>query len=186
MTERCTWVGTSPQMIAYHDEEWGVPVRDDVALWGKLVLDGFQAGLSWAIILRKRADFLRVFEGFDPRRVARWDEERIAAALADPGIVRNRAKVRAAVTNAQAFERLAEEGVSFTELLWSFTGGGPLVNRWQDVREIPSSSPEADAMAKALKKRGFRFCGPTICYAFMQAVGMVNDHTVGCFRHGEV
>lgn len=188
MTEhhRCAWVGESPQMIAYHDTEWGVPVRDAAALWGKLVLDGFQAGLSWAIILRKRDDFLRVFEGFDPARVARWDEARIAQALADPGIVRNKAKVRAAVTNALAWERLRADEGSFSDFIWSFTGGQTVVNGWTESGQIPASTPASEAMSKALKKRGFRFCGPTICYAFMQAVGIVNDHTVGCFRFGRV
>lgn len=183
---RCAWAGTEPRMVDYHDREWGVPVRDDRALWGKLVLDGFQAGLSWAIVLRKRDDFLRVFEGFDPEKVAVWDDARVAAALADPGIVRNGAKVRAAVTNARAFVALRERGRSFSELLWSFTGGAPLVNHWTAMSELPASTAESEAMSKTLKKLGFRFCGPTICYAFMQAVGMVNDHTVGCFRHAVV
>lgn len=185
-TSRCPWVGADPQMIAYHDEEWGVPQRDDRQLWGKLVLDGFQAGLSWAIVLRKRDGFLRVFEGFDPERVALWDDARVAAALADPGIVRNGAKVRAAVTNAQAWVRLRDQGRSFSELLWSFTGGEPVVNTWRTLGELPARTPASEAMSKELERLGFRFCGPTICYAFMQAVGMVNDHVVGCHRHAEL
>lgn len=180
---RCAWAPAG-RMRDYHDHEWGVPVRDDRALFAKLVLDGFQAGLSWSTILDKREAFLRVFEGFDPDRLAAWDEARILAALADPGIVRNRAKVRSAVQNARAWQRLQAENGSFSDFLWSFTGGRTLDGRRRTVADIPSESDESRAMSRALKKAGFNFCGPTICYAFMQAVGMVNDHTLDCFRHG--
>jgi DNA-3-methyladenine glycosylase I len=180
MTDVCPWAAKDPLLRAYHDAEWGVPVRDDRALFAKLVLDGFQAGLSWLTILRKREAFERVFEGFDPERLAAWDEARVAVALADPGIVRNRQKVRAAVTNAQAFVRL---GGGFSDLLWGFTGGAPIVNRHAAPGDVPAETPESRAMSKALIQRGFRFAGPTIVYAFMQAVGMVNDHLVTCPRH---
>ena len=183
---RCAWVPDDALYIDYHDTEWGVTERDDRALFEKLVLDGFQAGLSWITILRKRDSFRRAFDDFEPERIARFDEARIEALLADPGIVRNRAKVRATVTNAQAYLRIMEERGSFAELLWSFTGGERLVNRWSRIDQIPAETPESVAMSKALRKLGFRFCGPTICYAFMQAVGMVNDHTVDCFRYHQV
>jgi DNA-3-methyladenine glycosylase I len=172
-------------MLAYHDTEWGVPVRDDRALFAKFVLDGFQAGLSWKTILHRREHFLRVFEGFDPERLAAWDEGRIAAALTDPGIIRNRQKVVATVTNARAFLKVMEAG-SFSDLLWSFTGGRARVNRWTADDKVPAETDESRAMSKALRARGFGFAGPTICYAFMQAVGMVNDHLVSCFRHAEL
>lgn len=182
---RCPWPGDD-LMRAYHDIEWGVPERDDRALYEKICLDGFQAGLSWAIILRKREGFRRVFDGFDPVRVAAWDETRVAAALADPGIVRNRAKVAATVENARAWVRLAEAGTRFSDLVWSFTDGRRIVNAWKAIGELPAETPESRAMAKGLAAAGFRFCGPTICYAFMQAIGMVNDHLVGCYRWGDL
>jgi DNA-3-methyladenine glycosylase I len=186
MIKRC-WVGDDdPLMIAYHDEEWGVPLRDDRELFAKLVLDGFQAGLSWRVILHKRARFLEVFDGFDPERMARYDRRKIAQLLRDPGIVRNRQKVTGAVTNARALlEFQAKEG-SFARFLWSFVGGAPKQNRRRSLRELPSRTRESDAMSAALAARGFRFTGSTICYAFMQAVGMVNDHLVTCFRHEEI
>ena len=182
----CEWPGNDILMRDYHDREWGVVVRDDRALFGKLVLDGFQAGLSWRSILHRRDDFLRVFEGFDPVRLAAWDEARVQAALLDPGIIRNRAKVRAAVSNARAFLDLAARGTSFSDFLWGFVNGRPIDHAFTSMSQLPSESLESKAMSKALKKAGFRFCGPTICYAFMQAVGMFNDHMVQCFRHGEV
>jgi DNA-3-methyladenine glycosylase I len=182
----CEWPGNDPQMRDYHDTEWGVVVRDDRALFAKLELDGFQAGLSWKTILHRRDHFLRVFEDFEPVRLAAWDESRIQAALLDPGIIRNRAKVRAAVTNAQAYLDMAAAGTSFSEFLWSFVGGRTIDHRFTSLSQLPTESAESQAMSKALKKAGFRFCGPTICYAFMQAVGMVNDHMVHCVRHGEV
>ena len=172
--------------MAYHDEEWGVPVRDDRELWEKLVLDGFQAGLSWITVLRKRAAFRAAFEGFDPKVVARYDEARIAGLLQDPGIIRSRGKIAATVGNARAWIEIQESGPGFSELLWSFVGGEPRVNQWRVLEELPASTAESAAMARELKSRGFKFVGPTICYAFMQAVGLVNDHLVGCFRYGEL
>ena len=170
-------------MIAYHDTEWGVPVHDDRQLFGKLVLDGFQAGLSWAIILRKREAFLRAFDGFDPDRMARYDTRRVAKLLRDPGIVRNKQKVRSAVTNARTFLKMKDAGESFDAFLWQFVGGAPKHNARKTLRGVPAETKESIAMSKALMERGFRFVGPTICYAFMQAVGMVNDHLVTCFRY---
>jgi DNA-3-methyladenine glycosylase I len=181
---RCGWPGDDPLYVAYHDTEWGVPVHDDQALFAKLVLDGFQAGLAWITILRKRDAFLRVFEGFDPARLARWTARDVARALADPGIVRHRGKVEGAVKNARAWLALAEAGTPFGPFLWAFVGGAPKVNRHRRLAEVPAQTPESEAMSKALRKAGFTFVGPTICYAFMQAVGMVDDHLVGCFRHG--
>ncbi len=173
-------------MLAYHDTEWGVPVHDDKKLFGKLVLDGFQAGLSWAIILRKRDAFLKAFEGFDPDKMARYDAKRIAKILRDPGIVRNKQKVKSAVGNARAFLKLRDEGVSFDEFLWQFVGGQPKINAWKTLKRLPAETKESVAMSKALVERGFRFVGPTIVYAFMQAVGMVNDHLVTCPRYDEL
>ena len=183
---RCTWAESSDLMIAYHDREWGVPVHDDRQLFGKLILDGFQAGLSWAIILRKRDAFLAAFDGFDPERMARYDKRRITTLLKDPGIVRNRQKVEAAVASARAFLELKESGTSFDAFLWQFVGGTPLRHARKTTRSIPAQTKESERMSKALVERGFRFVGPTICYAFMQAVGMVNDHLVTCFRHAEL
>ncbi len=183
---RCGWADGTELMAAYHDREWGVPLHGDRELFGKLVLDGFQAGLSWAVILNKRERFLEAFDGFDPGRIARYTPRKISQLLNDPGIVRNRQKVAAAVTNARAFlEFQAEEG-SFDAFLWSFVGGAPRQNARRTLRQIPARSQESDRMSVELTARGFRFVGPTICYAFMQAVGMVNDHLVTCFRHGEV
>jgi DNA-3-methyladenine glycosylase I len=173
-------------MIAYHDDEWGVPVHNDKQLFGKLVLDGFQAGLSWAIILRKRDAFLKAFEGFDPDKMARYDARRIAKILRDPGIIRNKQKVKSAVANARAYLALKDAGESFDQFLWQFVGGTPKVNAWKTLRRLPAETKESTAMSKALVDRGFRFVGPTICYAFMQAVGMVNDHLVTCYRYGEL
>jgi len=173
-------------MLAYHDREWGVPIRDGTRLFGKLVLDGFQAGLSWNIILRKRDAFLRAFDGFDPDRMARYDGAKRQTLLADPGIVRNRQKIDAAIGNARAFLELRESGASFGEFLWEFVGGRTKHNAWKTLRQIPAKSKESERMSKALVERGFRFAGPTICYAFMQAVGMVNDHLVTCFRHRQI
>ena len=186
MIRRC-WAGDDdPLMLAYHDAEWGVPLRGDRDLFAKLVLDGFQAGLSWRVILHKRARFLAAFDGFDPERMARYDRRKIAQLLKDPGIVRNRQKVNAAIGNARAFLEFQERGASFGDFLWGFVGGAPKQYRRRAVRDLPARSRESDAMSAALVQRGFRFVGPTICYAFMQAVGMVNDHLVTCFRHAEV
>jgi DNA-3-methyladenine glycosylase I len=173
-------------MIAYHDTEWGVPVHDDRQLFGKLVLDGFQAGLSWAIILRKRDAFLYAFDGFNPEKMARYDARRVNKILKDPGIVRNRQKVRSAVGNARAFLKMVEAGESFDAFLWQFVGGAPKRNAWKTLRGVPAETKESTAMSKALVERDFQFVGPTICYAFMQAVGMVNDHLVSCYRYREL
>ena len=179
---RCAWVNEDPLYIAYHDEEWGVPVRDDRMLFEMLILEGAQAGLSWYTILKKREAYRRAFDGFDPERIARYSEEKIASLLEDPGIVRNRLKVHAAVGNARSWLDLRESGTRFSEFLWELAGGAPVVNAWRRLEDVPASTPISEAMSKALKRRGFRFVGPTICYAFMQAVGMVNDHVVSCFR----
>jgi DNA-3-methyladenine glycosylase I len=183
---RCAWVSDDPLYRSYHDREWGVPERDDRALFEKLILDGFQAGLSWITILRKRDRFREAFDGFDPDRIARYRAAKIRSLLADPGIVRNRQKVEATVTNARAYLSLRREQGSFSDFLWAFTGGTTLVNSPRTAKEIPPVSPESKAMSKALVDRGFRFVGPTICYAFMQAVGMVDDHTRDCFRYAEL
>ena len=183
---RCPWPSTDQQLLDYHDREWGVPVRGDEELFGKLILDGFQAGLSWTIILHKREAFRRAFDGFAPERVARYRAARVRRLLADPGIVRNRLKIDAAIANARAYLALRDSGVRFGEYLWSFVGGGMKVNAWKALGQMPAESKESRAMSKALALRGFRFVGPTICYAFMQAVGMVNDHVVSCFRYHEV
>jgi len=187
MKRRC-WTGddAEPLMLAYHDEEWGVPLHGDRELFAKLVLDGFQAGLSWRVILNKRARFLEAFEGFDPERMARYDRKKIGQLLRDPGIVRNRQKVAAAVSNARAFLAFEEREGRFGVFLWTFVGGVPKQNRRRSLRELPARTRESDAMSDALVERGFRFVGPTICYAFMQAVGMVNDHERGCFRRREI
>jgi DNA-3-methyladenine glycosylase I len=183
---RCTWCGDDPLYVAYHDTEWGVPEWDDRALFEKLVLDGFQAGLAWITILRKRDNFRAAFDGFRPELIARYDAAKRATLMADAGIVRNRQKIEATVTNAQAWLEIMESQGSFADFLWRFTDGRPLVNHWSSDDRIPAETTESRAMSKELKAAGFRFCGPTISYAVMQAVGMVNDHLVNCFRHGEV
>jgi DNA-3-methyladenine glycosylase I len=181
---RCGWAGSDPLYIAYHDREWGVPLRDDRALFEMLILEGFQAGLSWITILRKRENFRRAFDNFEPATVAAYDQAKIAALLADPGIVRNRAKIEGAVRSAEAYLKLMREPGGASGFLWHFVGGEPIVNRRRSLAEVPAETAEARAMSKELKHRGVKFCGPTICYAFMQAVGMVDDHVVECFRHG--
>lgn len=187
MTEdtRCAWCGTNPLYIEYHDKEWGVPERDPRALWEKLVLDGFQAGLSWITILRKRDAFIEEFEGFDPERVAAWGEPQIARALQNPGIIRHRGKIEAAVTGARRYLEI-EGRTGFSPYLWGFVGGRPIENKFIDPAQIPTQTPESQAMAKSLKKEGFKFCGPVITYAFMQACGLVNDHAVQCPGHARV
>ncbi len=179
---RCAWALGDPLLRVYHDEEWGVPVHDDRAMYERLMLEGFQAGLSWLTVLRKRAALERAFAAWDPEVVARFDEAEIAAALTDPGIIRNRAKVNAAVKNARAMLRLRESGTTLTSHLWSFVDGTPVVRRPGTDAEVPAYTPEAEAMSKDLKKRGFTFVGPTICYALMQSAGLVDDHLAGCFR----
>lgn len=183
---RCFWVGSEPLYLAYHDEEWGVPVHDDRKLFEMLILEGAQAGLSWITILRRRASYRRAFDGFDPETIAAYGPKKIGALLADEGIIRNRAKIEATIANARAFLRLRDEPGGFSGFLWSFVGGSPRQNRFKERSDVPAETAESKAMSKELKKRGFTFVGPTICYAFMQAVGMVNDHQVGCFRHREL
>ena len=177
---RCSWAGTDPLYVKYHDEEWGVPLHDDRRLFEMLTLEGAQAGLSWITILRKRPAYRKAFDRFDPKKVARYDARKKRALLADAGIVRNRLKVDSAITNAQAFLAVQREFGSFDAYIWQFVGGAPIVNRRKTMGEVPARTPESDAMSKDLKKRGFRFVGSTICYAFMQATGMVNDHVDGC------
>ena len=187
MLTRCAWVPAGDALYeAYHDREWGVPVHDDRLLFEFLVLEGAQAGLSWATILRKREEYRRAFDGFDVDRVARYGEAKVAELLANQGIVRNRLKIAAAIQNAQAVRQLREECGSLSDCLWQFVGGKPLKNAWQAIGDIPAQTAESEAMSRFLITRGFKFVGPTICYAFMQAVGMVNDHTVDCFRYGQV
>ncbi len=183
---RCGWAGNDPLLIAYHDEEWGVPEHDDKRLFEFLVLEGAQAGLSWRTILSKRGNYRRVFDGFDPVRVAAYGEREVAKLLVDPGIVRNRRKIVSAVGNARRILDVRNEFGSFDSYLWRFVGGKPIVNRFRTMAELPSETRESRALSRDLAGRGFRFVGPTICYAFMQAVGMVNDHLVSCFRHGTV
>jgi len=182
---RCGWAGDDPLYVQYHDEEWGVPVHDDRHLFEMLCLEGAQAGLSWITILRKRENYRAAFDHFAAQQIAAYDEAKIAELLQNPGIVRNRLKVHGFVKNARAFLAVQEEIGSFDTYIWQFVGGAPLLNHRQSLRDIPAQTPEAEAMSKALKKRGFTFVGPTICYAFMQACGMVNDHIVDCFRYGE-
>ncbi len=183
---RCSWCGDDPLYVAYHDAEWGVAVHDDRRLFEMLILEGAQAGLNWLTILRKRENYRKAFANFDPMRVAKFDRQKIAALLQNPGIVRNRLKIHAAVANARALLQVQEEFGSFDRYIWQFVGGKPKKNRWRELKELPSRTPESDAMSKDLKRRGFSFVGSTICYAFMQAVGMVNDHVVGCYRYREV
>jgi DNA-3-methyladenine glycosylase I len=181
--KRCPWAGTDPLYVEYHDEEWGVPLHDDRRLFEMLCLEGAQAGLSWITILRKRENYRKAFDGFDPRKVARYDRRKIERQLKNEGIVRNRLKVEGTVKNAKAFLAVVGEFGTFDRYIWSFTRGKPIVNRRREMKEIPATTAEADAMSKDLKKRGFTFVGPTICYAFMQACGMVNDHLVSCSRY---
>jgi DNA-3-methyladenine glycosylase I len=187
MKKRCPWVSLKdPVMLAYHDEEWGVPVHDDRKIFEFLVLEGAQAGLSWSTILNKRENFRRAFAGFDPKRVAAFDKKKVEKLLSDPGIIRNRRKVEAAVSNAEAFLEVQDEFGSFDSYIWSFVGGRPIRNKWKSLSQIPVTSPVAQTMSADLVKRGFKFVGPTICYSHMQAAGMVNDHLVDCFRYHEV
>jgi len=183
--KRCPWA-SDELSVAYHDAEWGVPVHDDRVLFEFLILEGAQAGLSWSTILRKRLNYRAAFDRFDPRKVARYDEPRIATLLGDEGIIRNRLKIRSAVGNAQAFLAVQKEFGSFDAYIWTFVDSRPVQNRWRQSGDVPARTAQSDAMSKDLAKRGFKFVGSTICYAFMQATGMVNDHLVGCFRHGEL
>jgi len=183
---RCQWCGADPLYVAYHDREWGLPLYDDQRLFEMLVLEGAQAGLSWITILRKREAYRRAFAGFDPERVARFDAKKLRALTNDAGIVRNRAKIASAVKNARAFLEVQEEHGSFANYQWRFVDGAPIQNRWRAMSEVPARTPLSDAFSKDLKQRGFSFVGSTIIYAHMQAVGMVNDHIVTCYRHHEV
>jgi DNA-3-methyladenine glycosylase I len=183
---RCGWCGSDPLYVSYHDQEWGVPLHDDRMLFEFIVLEGAQAGLSWITILRKRAAYRKAFDRFDPKKVARYDARKRSALLEDPGIVRNRQKIESAVNNARAFLAVQKEFGSFDAYQWRFVDGRPLVNRYRTLKEIPPRSAISDAFSKDLKQRGFSFVGSTIVYAHMQAVGMVNDHLVGCFRHPEL
>ncbi|WP_373651919.1 DNA-3-methyladenine glycosylase I [Schlesneria sp. DSM 10557] len=182
---RCPWA-QADEYVAYHDQEWGVPVHDDRLLFEFLILEGAQAGLSWITILKKRPAYRRLFDDFDPAVVAGYDEAKFESLMSDAGIVRNRLKIQSAIGNAAAFLEVQQEFGSFDRFIWDFVGGQPLQNRRQSLADVPASTPESDAMSKSLKKRGFRFVGTTICYAFMQAVGMVNDHLVTCYRHRQL
>ena len=185
MTERCTWCGEDPLYVEYHDTEWGVPEWDSRALWEKLILDGFQAGLSWITILRKRDAFREAFEGFDPNVIAEWGEGDVQRLLGNAGIVRHRGKIEAAISNARAWQVIEQEQ-GFDTYLWGFMGGEPLQTRFKSMSDVPPETPLSKQISKDLKQRGFKFCGPTIVYAFMEAVGMVNDHIVTCHRHEDV
>jgi DNA-3-methyladenine glycosylase I len=182
--ERCPWCGSDPFYVDYHDTEWGVPERDDRALFEKLLLDGFQAGLSWITILRKRDNFLRAFDGFDPEKIARYDKRKLASLMKDAGIIRNRMKIDGSVASARAYLEIMEKGPGFSKYLWEFVDGKPIVNQRKTIKQIPAETDVSQKISKDLKARGFKFCGPTIVYAFMQAVGMVNDHLVTCHRYG--
>lgn len=184
--KRCDWADRSELVQSYHDLEWGVEIHDDRTLFEFLVLEGAQAGLSWSTILKKRTAYRRAFDNFDARKISNYSEKTVSRLLANPEIIRNRLKINTAVTNARAFLKVREEFGSFDRYIWQFVKGKPIRNAWRRMTDIPSSTPESVAMSKDLKKRGFKFVGPTICYAFMQAVGMVNDHVVDCFRYKEL
>jgi DNA-3-methyladenine glycosylase I len=184
--KRCAWPLSSNLMVAYHDEEWGMPVHDDRKLFEFMVLDAFQAGLSWSTILNKRENFRRALDNFEPAKVARYNKRKVERLLTDAGIVRNRLKVEATITNARSFLEIQEEVGSFDSFIWRFVDGKTRQNRWRSLKQLPAKTKQSDAMSKALKERGFKFVGSTICYAFMQAAGMVNDHIVSCFRYKEL
>ena len=186
MQKSCAWGTNNPLMIQYHDEEWGVPVHDDRKLFEFLVLDGFQAGVSWSVVLNKRKNFRKAFHNFNARRISKYTAQDVERLLADAGIIRNRLKIAAAITNAQCFLQVQKEFGSFDRYIWQFVGSKPKKNRFKSLKEIPATSKESDAMSADLKARGFKFVGSTICYAFMQAAGMVNDHVVDCFRYTQV
>lgn len=183
---RCEWHGTDQLYVTYHDKVWGNPEYDSKALFAKLILDGAQAGLSWITILRKEQNYFDAFDGLDPYIVAKYDDDKFDELMQNSGIIRNKLKIKSTISNAQNYVRMEEEGVGFSDFLWSFVGGQPIINRFKKLSEIPTSTKESDAMSKALKQEGFKFVGSTICYAFMQAVGMVNDHVVSCYRWKEV
>ena len=184
--KRCPWSETDPLYRAYHDNEWGVPVHDDRKLLEMLILEGAQAGLSWLTILRKRATYRKAFDNFDPRKIARYDRTKVARLLRNDGIVRNRLKIAAAIKNAKAFLEVRKEFGTFDAYIWQFVSGQPIINKRKSLKDVPPTAPQSDALSRDLRRRGFTFVGSTICYAFMQAVGMVNDHEMGCFRHREL
>lgn len=186
MKKRCTWAGDNPLCIAYHDKEWGVPLHKDRNLFEFLILDAMQAGLSWMTVLKKRDNFRKAFDNFDARKISKYDTKKIKELLTDEGIIRNRLKIEASIRNAKKFLEIQKEFGTFEVYIWQFTGGKIIKNSWKTLQEIPANTPESDAMSKDLISRGFKFVGSTICYAFMQAAGMVNDHTIDCFRYDEV
>ena len=186
MKKRCSWAGTDPLYLMYHDTEWGVPVHDDTQWFEFLLLEGAQAGLSWLTILMKRQNYRIAFDNFDPRKIAAYNTSKVKALLSDRGIIRNKRKIEAAIQNAKSFLAIQQEFGSFDRFIWRFVDGRTLKNKWKTLAEIPSQTPESTTMSADLKRRGFKFVGPTICYAFMQATGLVNDHVVGCFRYGEI
>ena len=183
--KRCDWCGQDPLYQKYHDQEWGVPTLDDGTLFEFLLLEGAQAGLSWITVLRKREHYRLVYDNFDPNKIARYSSKKIEALLSDPGIIRNRLKVNSAIKNAQAFLKIQEQESSFSQYIWQFVDGEPIQNQWRNLKQVPATSPQSDAMSKELKRRGFNFVGSTICYAYMQSMGMVNDHLIDCYRHEE-
>lgn len=184
--KRCEWANSNPLEIRHHDEEWGVPVHDDRVLFELLILEGAQSGLSWATILQKREGYKKAFDNFNATKIARYTPKKIESLLNDPAIVRNKLKINATIENAKRFLEIQEEYGSFDKYIWSFVDGNPINNKWKSLSDVPSTSPESDRMSKSLKKKGFKFVGPTTCYAYMQAVGMVNDHVVSCYRYKEV
>ena len=186
MKKRCEWAGSDPLYIEYHDKEWGVPLHDDRKIFEMLVLEGAQAGLNWLTVLRKRENYRKAFDNFDPTKVAKYDSEKFQKLLANEGIIRNKLKIHSVIQNARAFLEVQKEFGSFDAYIWQFVGGKPIRNSWKSMSELPAQTAESEAMSKDLKRRGFSFVGPTICYAHMQATGMVNDHVVSCFRYKEV
>lgn len=185
--KRCDWVPLNdPIYMKYHDEEWGVPIHDDIRLFELLMLEGAQAGLSWKTILNRRENYRKAFDGFDPGAISKYDQDKIESLLADSGIIRNKLKIQSVIQNAKSFLAVKDEFGTFDSYIWQFTGNKPKVNGWQSIKQVPAKTAESDAMSKDLSKRGFKFVGSTICYAFMQATGIVNDHTVDCFRYGEI
>ena len=184
--KRCSWVTDDPIYMKYHDMEWGMPLHDDTKLFEMLILEGAQAGLSWLTILKRRKTYRVAYDGFDPVKIAAWNSKKVNRLLRDPGIIRNKLKVEAAIVNARAYLQVTDEFKSFDEFIWSFVGGRPIQNSWQEIGQIPANTAESDRMSKELKHRGFKFVGSTICYAFMQAVGMVNDHVTHCFRYDPI
>jgi len=186
MIIRCEWCGDDPLSIDYHDHEWGVPLHDDQRLFEMLILEGAQAGLSWMTILRKRENYRRAFDQFQPEKITTYDEAKVADLLANPGIVRNKLKIKATIANASAFLKVQAEFGSFDRYIWQFVDGQPVQNAWKTLADLPAQTPTSEAMSKDLKKRGFRFVGPTICYALMQAIGLVNDHVIDCFRYKDL